>query len=95
MAKIAKVNCNKIYVTDDNPRKENPSKIRKEIIKSLKGSLYFDISDRSKAVKEAIINAEPNEIILIAGKGHEKYQDYGDKIIYISDKQIVKKIFYE
>ena len=92
MGKIAKVNCNKIYVTDDNPRKENPLKIRKEIIKSLKGSLYFDISDRSKAVKEAIINAEPNEIILIAGKGHEKYQDYGDKIIYISDKQIVKKI---
>ena len=92
MAKIAKLNCNKIYVTDDNPRNENPSKIRKEIINNLKGSFFFNISDRLKAVKEAISNAEPNEIILIAGKGHEKYQDYGKKLIYISDKQIVKKI---
>ena len=43
-----------------------------------------------KAIKEAILNAEPNETILIAGKGHENYQDYGNKIISISDKKIIK-----
>jgi len=92
MAKIAKSFCEKIYVTDDNPRKENPKRIRKEIIKHLKGSNYFNIGNRSKAIKEAILNAEPNETILIAGKGHENYQDYGNKIISISDRQIIKKL---
>ena len=92
MAKIAKSFCEKIYVTDDNPRKENPKKIRKEITKHLAGSNYFDIGNRSKAIKEAIFNAEPNEIILIAGKGHENYQDYGNKIISISDRQIITRL---
>ena len=92
MAKIAKSFCKKIYVTDDNPRKEDPRKIRKEIIKHLKGSNYFNIGNRSKAIKEAILNAEPNETILVAGKGHENFQDYGNKIISISDKKIIKKL---
>ncbi len=92
MAKIAKTYCEKIYVTDDNPRNENPKKIRKEIIKYLSGSNYFDIGNRSKAIKEAIYNADPNEIILVAGKGHENYQDYGYRVISISDKQIIRKL---
>ena len=92
MAKVAKIFCKKIYVTDDNPRKENPKKIRKEIIKQLKNFNYFDIGNRSKAIAEAIKNSVPNEAILIAGKGHENYQDYGNKIISISDKQIVKRL---
>ena len=92
MGEIAKKYCNKIYVTDDNPRNENPKKIRDEIIKKLHGCNYFNISNRSQAIKKAIMNADPNEIILIAGKGHENYQDYGNRIISISDKKIVKKI---
>jgi len=92
MAKVAKESCNKIYVTDDNPRRENPEKIRKEIIKHLKGSNYFNIGNRSRAIKKAILNGEPNETILIAGKGHENYQDYGNKIISISDKKIIKEL---
>ena len=92
MAKIAKTFCEKIYVTDDNPRKEDPKKIRREITKHLNGSKYFNIGNRFKAIKEAISNAEPNEIILIAGKGHENHQDYGNKIIFTSDKKIIKKL---
>ena len=92
MAKIAKNYCKKIYVTDDNPRNEDPSKIRKQIIGSLKGSVYFNIGDRSKAIKAAVLNAEPHEIILITGKGHENFQDYGNKIISISDKKIIKNL---
>ena len=92
MAKIAKSFCEKIYVTDDNPRKENPQKIRKEIISNLKGSICFNIGNRSKAIEKAILNAEHNEVILVAGKGHESYQDYGNKIINISDTKIIKKI---
>ena len=92
MAKIAKSFCEKIYVTDDNPRKEDPKKIRNEIIKYLKGSNYFNIGSRSKAIKQSILNAEPDETILVAGKGHENYQDYGDKVIFISDRKIIKKL---
>ena len=92
MAKIAKLNCKKIYVTDDNPRKENPAKIRREIINNLRGATYFDIGNRSQAIKKAILNAELDEIILIAGKGHERYQDYGNKIIFTSDKKIIKDL---
>ena len=90
MAKIAKNLCSKIYVTDDNPRKESPKKIRKSLTKYLKNSNYFEISDRSKAISMAINNAYPNEIVLIAGKGHEETQDYGNKVLYFSDKKTVK-----
>ena len=92
MAKIAKKFCEKIYVTDDNPRRENPKKIRKEIVKHLRGCCYFNIGNRSEAIKKAVTNASLNETILIAGKGHEDYQDYGKKVISISDKTIVKKL---
>ena len=81
MARIAKSMCEKIFVTDDNPRNESPKKIRKQIIKHLKNCNYYNIGSRSKAIKEAIIKAEPNEIILVAEKGHEIHQNYGNKII--------------
>ncbi len=92
MAKIVKSMCEKIYVTDDNPRNENPKKIRNQITKHLKNCDYNEIGSRSKAIKEAVLKAEPNEIILVAGKGHENYQDYGDKVFSISDRQIIKNL---
>ena len=92
MAKIANEHCKKIYVTDDNPRKESPTKIRKHLLKYISKKKVFDIGNRELAIKKSIQNAEPNETILIAGKGHEEKQIYKNKIINISDKKIVKKI---
>ena len=92
MAKIASTNCKKIYVTDDNPRNERPEKIRKEIFSNIKNINRFNIGNRAKAIKLAIINAEPNETILVAGKGHEAEQIYKNKTLLISDKQIIKKL---
>ncbi len=92
MAKIANTYCKNIYVTDDNPRNEKPEKIRKEIIKNLNNNNYLNIANRSKAIKTAIINAVPNELILVAGKGHEDQQIYNKKIINISDKEIIKNL---
>ena len=94
MARIASKFCTKIYVTDDNPRNENPKKIRRMIIKELKRGTYKEIGNRSNAIKFAIHNSDPFEIILIAGKGHETSQDYGKKTIKISDKSIIKKIHF-
>ena len=92
MGKIAFSNCKKIYVTDDNPRSENPKKIRAEIINNIKSRNLFNIGNRSKAIENSILNADPNEIILVAGKGHEKEQIYKNKTIQISDKQIIKRL---
>ena len=91
MGIIAKKYCDKIYVTDDNPRNENPKKIRNDILKVLKNSDAKEIQNRKRAILYALRNSKPQEIILIAGKGHEEYQDLGKKRIFFSDKQIVQK----
>jgi len=91
MGKIAKKYCRKIFVTDDNPRNENPKKIRNTIIKGCKKSAV-DIGSRKKAINTAIEELRSNEILLVTGKGHEKTQDYGNKIISFSDKRVIKKI---
>jgi len=91
MGKIAKKYCRKIFITDDNPRNENPKKIRNAIIKGC-GNLAVDIGSRKKAIKMAINELKANEILLVAGKGHEQIQDYGKKVISISDKKLIKKI---
>ena len=92
MAKIANKHCNKIYVTDDNPRNEDPKKIRNEIIRNINNNKCFNIGHRASAIKKAILNSEQNEVILIAGKGHETQQIYKNRILSISDKKIVKNL---
>ena len=92
MAKVANKYCQKIYVTDDNPRNEKPENIRKEIVKYINKGIYFNIGNRSQAIRTAILNASPNEIIVVAGKGHETQQIYKNKVLNISDKKIIKKI---
>ena len=52
----------------------------------------FNIGNRTKAIKSAILNAEPNEVIIIAGKGRESEQIYKNKTYLISDKEIVRKL---
>ena len=91
MGRIAKKYCSKIYITDDNPRNENPNKIRKDIMGGLKSSEATEIGNRKKAIIKALQNSDPHEVILIAGKGHETYQDLGKRKIFLSDKVTVKK----
>lgn len=91
MGKIASRYCRKIFVTDDNPRNENPKKIRNTIMKGCR-KLAVDIGSRKKAIKTAIRELKSNETLLVAGKGHEETQDYGNKIINFSDKKLIKEI---
>ncbi len=92
MAKIANENSDRIYITDDNPRNESPKKIRDELLKHIPKNKSFNIGKRKLAIKKAVENAKPQEVILIAGKGHEEHQIYKNKIINISDKKIIKKL---
>ena len=91
MGKITNKYCRKVFVTDDNPRNENPQKIRNAIINGCK-KIAIDIGNRKKAIKTAIHELRSDEILLVAGKGHEEIQDYGNRIKNFSDKKIIKKI---
>ena len=89
MGKISQKYSNKIYLTDDNPRYEEPSKIRKEIKKGIKNFKIEEIPSRKNAIYKAIQDLNSGDILLVAGKGHEKIQDYGKKKFYFSDKKII------
>ena len=87
MGKIADNFSDEIYLTDDNPRYESPNKIRKDIKKGIKTKKVIEISNRADAIFKAIQNLKTGEILLVAGKGHEKTQDIGKRKIYFSDKK--------
>jgi len=89
MGKIADNFSDKIYLTDDNPRHESPNKIRKDIKKGIKTKKAIEISNRAKSIFKAIQNLKTGEILLVAGKGHEKTQVIGNRKIYFSDKKII------
>lgn len=91
MGKIAKDLADLVIVTSDNPRSENPEQIIQEITQELKDATHlFKITNREEAIKKAIDMADHNDIILIAGKGHESYQQIGSKILNFSDKIVVQ-----
>ena len=90
MGKIAQKFCRKIFVTDDNPRNENPKKIRQAIINGCKKN-SVNIANRKLAIKAAIKELRSNEILVVAGKGHENKQIYKKKIVKFSDKQVIRK----
>ena len=73
MGRIANIYANKIYITDDNPRFEDSSKIRQSILKYCKNRA-IEIPERKKAIINAIDDLKKNEILIIAGKGHENFQ---------------------
>ena len=76
MARVAANFANELFVTSDNPRFENPDVIIDDILKGFEKLLNVHTeSDRKKAIEQAIKSAKKNDIVLIAGKGHEDYQD--------------------
>ncbi len=91
MGKIAEKHSDKIYLTDDNPRNENPSSIRKDIKKGISKNKIREIPNRKKAIHEAVVSLNTGELLLVAGKGHEKTQDYGRKKQFFSDEQVILK----
>ncbi len=86
MGKIANNLCENIYLTDDNPRSEDPSLIRKQIKIKISKSKLVEIPNRKKAIETAIMDLKSDEILIVAGKGHENYQEY-KKRKFFSDKK--------
>jgi len=88
MGLIANKYAAKVYVTDDNPRNENPFKIRQSILS--KCSKAVEISDRSVAIQTAINELNDGEILIIAGRGHEEKQIIKNKTVNFNDAKIAR-----
>jgi len=91
MGKIANQYCDKIYLTDDNPRYENPKTIRNSIKKSINKSKIYEISNRANAISKAIFELKTGDILIVAGKGHEQIQEYKKIKKLFSDKEKILK----
>ena len=93
MALIAEKNADQVIVTDDNPRTENADKIFDDIRTGFQKpqTIVFE-HDRRKAIAFAIQQSEDEDVVLIAGKGHENYQILGTEVIPMSDVQMAKEL---
>lgn len=94
MAQIADTLADKVIITSDNPRSEDPQQIITDIlagIKSLDGERIFVEIDRKEAIELAVKIAKPNDVVVVAGKGHEDYQILGDETIHFDDREEVRR----
>lgn len=90
MGQVACKLADYVVVTDDNPRSEDPAKIRLDILKTAIGAK--EIEGRESAIENVIAKLKENDIMLIAGKGHEEYQIIGSKTLFFSDIKTAKKL---
>ena len=95
MGKIASDLSDKVFVTSDNPRTENPYDIIKDILKGISKNNYEIEENREEAIKNAIQRSDDNAVILIAGKGHENYQEINGVRNHFSDQEIALKYLAE
>ena len=96
MAAIACELSDKVIITSDNPRSEDPNTIIEEMMVGVEGQHFkktLSIVDREQAIKTAVSMAQKGDIILIAGKGHEKYQDIKGVKHHFDDMELVTELF--
>lgn len=96
MAAIACELSDKVIITSDNPRSENPQTIIDEMMTGVEGQFYkktLSVLDREQAIKTAVLMAEKGDIVLIAGKGHEKYQEINGVKHHFDDMELVNELF--
>lgn len=86
MGRVANQYADKVVITNDNPRFEAPEEIAQQILKAVSGDVEVEL-DRGRAIATSIIQAEKQDIVLIAGKGHENYQIIGSTAIAFSDQE--------
>jgi len=91
MAKVSGELADFTIITSDNPRTEEPETIVRDVESGIKGitDQYIVIVDRREAIEYAIKMAKPNDIVILAGKGHENYQIIGHEKFHFDEKEIV------
>jgi UDP-N-acetylmuramoyl-L-alanyl-D-glutamate--2,6-diaminopimelate ligase len=96
MAEVACEHSDKVIFTSDNPRSEDPAQIIKDMEAGVSAAAkrkYISIVDRREAIKTAISLANREDIVLVAGKGHEKYQEIKGVKNHFDDKEVVREMF--
>ena len=97
MAKEAALRSNRVVLTSDNPRDEEPEQILRDMEAGLENtdlrSNVLSITDRREAIRTAVMLAKPGDVVLIAGKGHENYQEVKGVKHHFDDCEVVKEIF--
>jgi UDP-N-acetylmuramoyl-L-alanyl-D-glutamate--2,6-diaminopimelate ligase len=88
MGRVADQNADYSIITSDNPRKEDPLAIIADVQKGFRSGNFETVPDRAEAIARAIALAQPRDIVLIAGKGHENYQEFADHTIPFDDRQM-------
>ena len=88
MGKVARDGADLVYVTDDNPRSEEPGDIRKAILEGCPDAI--EIADRGAAIAAALDALSEEDVLLIAGKGHENFQLVGDETLPFSDSSVAR-----
>src|SRR5213595_4146047 len=91
MGEIVDRHADYAIITSDNPRKEDPSRIVAAIEKGFRSTHFEKIVDRTEAINRAIALAQPRDIVLIAGKGHENYQEFADHTVPFDDAQLARR----
>jgi UDP-N-acetylmuramoyl-L-alanyl-D-glutamate--2,6-diaminopimelate ligase len=89
MGAVAARLADRAIVTDDNPRSEDPAAIRRAILAGAAGA--DEIAGRREAIRAAIRDAGPGDIVLIAGKGHEQGQIVGDRVLPFDDVTVARE----
>lgn len=96
MGRTACTHADKVFLTNDNPRCEDPKQIFADILCGMKGqNNYQIIPDRKQAIETALSSARENDIVIIAGKGHEDYQLVGTEKRHFSDQETVRNFLQE
>ncbi len=92
MGKVATELADLVIITNDNPRSEDPQEIVSQIVSEIEHGQYQIELDRAKAIENAISLTNGNDVVLIAGKGHENYQIFKDQTISFSDVEVAAKL---
>jgi UDP-N-acetylmuramoyl-L-alanyl-D-glutamate--2,6-diaminopimelate ligase len=91
MGRVADQNADYSIITSDNPRKEDPLAIIMDVREGFRTKNFETVPDRAEAIARAIALAQPRDIILIAGKGHETYQEFADHTIPFDDRHMARR----
>lgn len=81
-----------VIITSDNPRHEDPMAIIKDIVVGIEKTNYLAIENRSEAIRLALKMAEPGDVVVLAGKGHETYQINNEGVIHFDEREVVDEI---
>lgn len=90
MGAIAEQIADRVALTSDNPRSESPHQILDQIAQGLRSPAWLEELDRAAAIDAVVLAADPSDIVLVAGKGHEDYQEFADRRIAFNDMAVAR-----